>query len=132
MLSQSQLFSYLWRVLYILVVVVIYFYSIVAFDVNFFHILILSQRFKDLFNIFSGFSEVKVPGGFWMRLGESHRKINDPWIHFKTKSRLFPQYDAKVRNIHSNPILSQFFFSKPKKGLKIHENNLSLENKQCT
>ena len=123
MLSQSQLFSYLWRVLYILVVVVIYFYSIVAFDVNFFHILILSQRFKDLFNIFSGFSEVKVPGGFWMRLGESHRKINDPWIHFKTKSRLFPIW-CKGEEYTFQPNFKSVFLFKSKKVLKIQENTL--------
>ena len=37
---------------------------------------------------FQDIQSSESPPKSWMRLGESHRKINDPWIHFKTKSKL--------------------------------------------
>ena len=48
----------------------------------------LSQRSRTILIYFQDSVEWKSPVDFSMRLGESHRKINDPWIHFKTKSKL--------------------------------------------
>ena len=70
---------------------------------------------------FQDIQSSESPPKSWMRLGESHRKINDPWIHFKTKSKLTRASLPLLVFYQSNVLTSfqlQLLFSTA--SLKIH------------